>query len=244
VNDTLTYKLDVFEGPLDLLLHLIAQSKIRICDIVIADLLPQYLAQMEAMQEQQMEIASEFLEMAARLVHIKTVSLLPKSEEAEKMKQELTGQLLEYQECKRLAKLLAEQIAFDRFVRAPAEIENDPVYERTHTVEQLMKAYLMAAGRAGRRLPPPAESFHELVNRPVVSVSSGVYHVLRALRRQHHSMDAVFATAESRSQLVAIFLALLELIRSERVTVDDDGGLQLREGRLPEPGEEKQDADS
>jgi chromatin segregation and condensation protein Rec8/ScpA/Scc1 (kleisin family) len=57
-------------------------------------------------------------------------------------------------------------------------------------------------------------------------------------------MDAVFATAESRSQLVAIFLALLELIRSERVTVDDDGGLQLREGRLPEPGEEKQDADS
>ena len=79
MNETLTYKLDVFEGPLDLLLHLIAQSKIRICDIVIADLLPQYLEQREAMQEQQMEIASEFLEMAARLVHIKTVSLLPKS---------------------------------------------------------------------------------------------------------------------------------------------------------------------
>ncbi len=243
MREPLTYKLEAFEGPLDLLLHLIAQSKIQICDIVIADLLPQYLAQIEAMQEQQMEVASEFLEMAARLVHIKTVSLLPKSEEAEKMKQELTGQLLEYQECKRLAAVLAQKLAFDRFVRTPMQLETDPTYDRTHTLEQLMQAYLVSAGRAGRRLPPPAEDFHEIVAQPVVSVSAGVYHVLRALRRQYRTVDAVFATVQSRSQLVAVFLALLELIRGERVAISDTGDLQLREGHIA-PSEEEQNADS
>lgn len=231
VKEPFTYKLDAFEGPLDLLLHLIAQSKVQICDVSISQLLSQYMAKMEEMREQRMEIASEFLEMAARLVYIKTVSLLPKSEEAERMKQELTGQLLEYQECKRIAAVLAGQISFDRFTREPLRLEADPTYTREHTVTELMRAYLMAAGRAGRKLPPPEESFREIVARPVVSVSSGVYHVLRTLRRGYDHIDAVFETAESHSQLVAIFLALLELIRADRVAVGETGELTLNEGR-------------
>ena len=95
----LSYKLTVFEGPLDLLLTLIAKNKIDITDIIIADLLDQYMEQIKLMQEEELDVASEFLEMASRLVYIKSVSLLPKyEEEAEELKKELTGQLLEYQE--------------------------------------------------------------------------------------------------------------------------------------------------
>ena len=229
MTEAISYKLDVFEGPLDLLLHLIARNKLNIYDISISELLDQYLAKIHEMQEQ-MEVASSFLEMAARLVYIKTVSLLPKSPEAEQLKQELTGQLLEYQECKRIAQVLAAQISFDRFVRTPMEIESDQTYTRTHALTELMKAYLVSAGRAGRRLPPPAGSFHALVARPVVSVSTGAFRVLRMLRRRPVNIDDVFATASGHSELVAIFLAMLELIRSERVTMDDDGALTLRPG--------------
>ena len=79
--EKLSYKLETFEGPLDLLLYLITKNKLDICDIQISELLDQYMEQINAMQEADMDIASEFLEMAARLVYMKTVSLLPKHEE-------------------------------------------------------------------------------------------------------------------------------------------------------------------
>ena len=79
------YKTEVFEGPLDLLLHLIAKHKLNINDIPIFELVEQYIAYVKQMQEENMEIASEFLEMAARLVYIKTVSLLPVYEEVSKL---------------------------------------------------------------------------------------------------------------------------------------------------------------
>ena len=92
----ITYKLDVFEGPLDLLLHLISKNKLNIDDISLFELIEQYLAYIDKAKEQNADIQSEFLEMAARLVYLKTVALLPKYEEAELLKQELTGELLEY----------------------------------------------------------------------------------------------------------------------------------------------------
>ena len=84
--DNISFKLDVFEGPLDLLLHLISKHKLNINDIEISKLLEQYLLYIEQAKEQDLELAGEFLEMAARLIYIKTVSLLPKPEEAERNK--------------------------------------------------------------------------------------------------------------------------------------------------------------
>ena len=83
---TLSYKLEVFEGPLDLLLSLLSKNKLNIYDIPLAELLEQYMAHIDAMRENNMDVASEFLEMAARLVYMKTVSLLPKHDEVEKLK--------------------------------------------------------------------------------------------------------------------------------------------------------------
>ena len=81
--EQLSYKLPDFEGPLDLLLHLIAKNKLQISEVRISSLLDQYLEQIEQMQAADLDVASEFLEMASRLVYIKTVYLLPKLEDAE-----------------------------------------------------------------------------------------------------------------------------------------------------------------
>ena len=123
--EKLSFHAGDFEGPLDLLLHLIAKHKMDIRDIQISDLLEQYLSAIQSMQEQDLEIASEFLEMASRLVYLKTVTLLPRhEEESAKLKQELQGQLLEYQVCKMVAMELGRQSkGFSRFVRAPAKLE-------------------------------------------------------------------------------------------------------------------------
>ena len=115
-----------FEGPLDLLLHLIAKNKLDIKDIQISILVDQYVEQINRFKEYDMDVASEFLEMAARLVYLKTVSLLPKSEEAEELKAELTGELIEYQLCKAMAMKLAENIeGFKTAVRNPVTIDID-----------------------------------------------------------------------------------------------------------------------
>lgn len=223
--EKISYKLPSFEGPLDLLLYLISKNKLNIYDIQISTLLDQYMQHIKAMQAQDMDLASEFLEMAARLVHIKTVSLLPKHEEAEELKRDLTGQLLEYQECKQVAQRMAEQMNFDIFTRKQAVIDFDMTYQRTHRLKEIADAYLSAAGRGKRKLPPPAEAFSELVSRKVVSVASRIIHVLRTLwKRRAVPYEALFEHSEGKSELVATFLAVLELVKGKRVRIEDTGG--------------------
>ena len=101
--DKLEYKLEVFEGPLDLLLHLISKNKLNISDIELSVIVDQYIEHIRNMQQSDMDIASEFLEMASRLIYLKTVSLLPKHDEAEKMKEELVEELMEYERCRKIA---------------------------------------------------------------------------------------------------------------------------------------------
>ena len=112
--EQLSFKVAQVEGPLDLILQLISKHKLNIYDIEITKLLEQYMDYIQQVQSQQMEIASEFLEMASRLVYIKSVSLLPKHEELEEqLKQELTGQLIEYTLCRQVAQLLKKRYVGD-----------------------------------------------------------------------------------------------------------------------------------
>lgn len=220
--EKLSYKLHDFEGPLDLLLRLISKNKLNIYDIQISLLLDQYMEQIQAMREQNMDVASEFLEMAARLVYLKTAMLLPKHEEAEELKKELTGQLLEYQECQKVAAMLASQLTFDAISRQPAELEGDPFYHRQHDVRELQDAYFAAAGKGKRRLPPPPAAFSNIVSRKIVSVGSRIIFVLRRLwTAKEVTFDQLLEHAESKSQLVATFLAVLELVKSKRVEVEE-----------------------
>ena len=169
----LQYKLDVFEGPLDLLLSLIAKNKIDIYDIKISELLDQYMEQIAQMQENQMDIASEFLTMASRLVYIKSVMLLPKyEEEAEELKKELTGQLLEYAVCREIAAKLGTIYDFDTYCKDPSPVEFDMTYNRLHPSSDIVKGYISAVGRGKRRLPPSEQAFSGIVAHKIVSVNS------------------------------------------------------------------------
>lgn len=223
--EKLSYKLPVFEGPMDLLLHLISKHKLNIYDIPIVDLVEQYTACISQMQEADMEVASEFLEMAARLVYIKTVSLLPTDPQAQELKQELTGELLEYRDCQMMAQKLAEQTdGFLRFTREPEEFPVDTAYTRLHEPEELYRAYIAAAGKGRRRLPPPVEAFSGIVAHKIVSVGSRILFVLRRLVRGKKQRFLDFYTqSRSRSEMVATFLAMLELVKARRIEVDGDG---------------------
>ena len=222
--ETLSYKLEVFEGPLDLLLTLIAKNKLNIYDIPITLLLEQYMEQIERMQSENLDIASEFLEMAARLVHIKSVSLLPKREEEEALRRELTGQLLEYQQCRETAEKLRAMVSFDRLVRPQSKIPADHAYKRHHAPEEMLAAYLAAMGRKRRLAPPTAEAFSGIVAKPVVSVASQIVFVLRSLwKRRRVPFRELFRGKRDSSERIAAFLAVLELVKGRRLRVEGDG---------------------
>lgn len=221
----MSFKLEVFEGPLDLLLHLISKHKLNISDIPIMILVEQYLNYISDMAEQDMEVAGEFLEMAARLIYIKTVSLLPRKEEAEALKKELEGRLIEYSLCKAAAEKLRAAYSGDVFsVRAPMVIETDSVYSRRHDPMELVKAY---KGMEIKKNSRPAELepkvFSKLVSRKFVSVSSKIVFVLKKLYKEGTcSLEGMFSEITDRSERVAAFLAVLELTKSGRIILNDD----------------------
>ena len=225
MDTALQYKLPVFEGPLDLLLTLNSKNKIDIYDIQISDLLDQYMEQINQMQENQMDIASEFLTMASRLVYIKSVMLLPKyEEEAEELKKELSGQLLEYAVCREMAAKLGAVYDFDTFFRAPSPVEFDLTYNRTHPSGDIAAAYISAVGRGKRKLPPSEQAFSGIVAHKIVSVNGKIIHLMRRLRHgkklEYHE---IFEVCEGKSDLVATFLATLELVKGKRIRIDGTG---------------------
>lgn len=221
----LQYKLSAFEGPLDLLLTLISKNKIDIYDISISELLDQYMEQINMMQENQMDIASEFLTMASRLVYIKSVMLLPKyEEEAEELKKKLSGQLLEYAVCREMAAKLGDIYDFDSFYRDASPVEFDLTYNRIHPSEDIAKAYVSAVGRGKRKLPPSKDAFSGIVSHKIVSVNSKIIHLMRRLwhgkRLEYHE---IFEVCEGKSDLVATFLATLELVKGKRIRIEGSG---------------------
>jgi segregation and condensation protein A len=192
------------------------------------------MALIEDLSGDELEVASEFLEMAARLVHIKTLALLPRhEEEAERLRSELTGELIEYQVCRQVAAALREmQTPLPHFVR-PEQPQPQRPYAHRHDATELARAYLLATGRRQQRMPPPPERFRGIVGRRVVPVSARIRYLLRRLRR-HRRMDynEVFDGGE-RSERVATFIALLELIKAGRVRLsEDDQHIILNEGAL------------
>ena len=217
----LFYKLDDFEGPLDLLLQLIVKNKLNIYDIKLSLLIDQYLEQIEHFRQQEMDIASEFLEMASRLIYMKTVSLLPRQDEIERLKEELTGELLEYSICRAMAAKLATMTdGFDTFVKAPSQYEFDSAYELTHDSDILLGAYLTAVNKVKRPVAVSVAPFTRIVAKKIVSVSSKIVFVIRKLAFNGTSkLSSLYKTAKSRSELVATFLAVLELCKANRVKI-------------------------
>lgn len=233
--EKITYKLEVFEGPLDVLLSLIAKHKLNIYDIEISKLLEQYLIFIEEAHKQNLELAGEFLEMAARLIYIKTAALLPKPEEAEQLKKELEGALIELSLCKLAAEALAKRnISSDIFVRRPMKIAADMTYSLVHDPQTLVTAY---GGISVKKLKPEnrrvniESKINSVVKRRIVPVLTKVVHILRELYSTGSaSMDKLYEGVTDRSARVATFLAVLELTRSGRITISEDNTLIFFKG--------------
>ena len=234
--EELTFRLEDFEGPLELLLALVAKHKMDLHHIPILQLIDQYTRTVEAAQAVDPDAASSFIEMAAHLVEMKSYLLLPRSEEGERMKQELTGQLIEYDQCRRMAaQLRARGEASTVFVRRPVELEWDQTYALHHSPQLLADQWAALAGRKPLRPAPTQAQFEPLVTAPMVSVTSRVVYILRSLISGAAArMGQLFSPRQSRSTNVATFLALLELVRGGRVKLDGEGRLTMQRTRIKE----------
>ena len=223
--EQISYKLEVFEGPLDLLSALLSKNKLSIYDIPISSLLEQYLEHINAMKENDMEVASEFMVMASRLVYLKTVSLLPKHDEADALKEELAGEILEYEICKQMAQKLSTMTAgFDNFVKEQDTVQVDKTYVLKHPFECLTDYYLLAVGRGQRLKPPDTKVFTKIVTKKIVSVSTKVVHIMRKLiRGKKQNLKEIYLESNDRSELVATFLAVLELCKANRIKISGNG---------------------
>ena len=215
-------QLEVFEGPLDLLLHLIKKNELSITDIPIATITEQYLSTLELMQGLNLDVAGEFLVMAATLIHIKSRMLLPpgenedEEEEEGDPREELIRRLLEYQRFKEAAEELErrELLSRDVFVRrseAPEEAE-------TVGFESLSLFDLLSALRhVLERFPE--ERIHE-VTLDTISVREKMSFLLDELRRRGKVIfQSLFETATSRLEVVVTFLAMLELVKIRAIRV-------------------------
>ena len=236
----MTFHLEDFDGPLELLLALVAKHKMDLHNIPILQLIDQYTRTVEQ-ADPDPETASVFIEMAAHLVEMKSFLLLPRSEEGERMKQELTGQLIEYDQCRRMAALLrAKGETAPVFVRRPMEMELDNTYALHHAPQILADYWQALAGRTKTRRVPTQQQFEPLVSAPQVSVSSRVVYILRQLiAGGAKKMDQLFSRRQTRGANVATFLALLELVRGGRVTLGPEGELKMRRGRIDRTKEEQ-----
>ena len=162
----MTFHLEDFDGPLELLLALVAKHKMDLHNIPILQLIDQYTRTVEQ-ADPDPETASAFIEMAAHLVEMKSFLLLPRSEEGERMKQELTGQLIEYDQCRRMAALLrAKGEAAPVFVRRPMEMELDNTYALHHAPQILADYWQGLAGRTKPAVCPPSSSLSRWSPRP------------------------------------------------------------------------------
>ena len=217
--DNLTYKIEVFEGPMDLLLHLISKHKLNINDIPIVELVNQYLDYVRKMEEADFDVAGDFLEMAARLIYIKTCSLLPHDEESKELKKELEGRIIEYSLCKQAAQTLREVYVGDLvFIRTAIKLPVNKTYTREHDPQCLYDAYMGISKKARESVPLKAKMFEPIVSHKIVSVTSKIIHVLKRLYKHGEcDMADLYDGMTEKSEKVATFLAILELTKSGRI---------------------------
>jgi segregation and condensation protein A len=228
-----------FEGPLDMILLLLSRDKIEILDVSIAHLVEQYLAALAEWERMDIEIATEFTVMASHLVYLKTRMLLTVGDRRD---EEVDTLLLALQKRQRddqyrAIQWVADQLTpraagFDYLIK-PLSVLDDRQYLRRHDARDLQKAYLAFTERIELFNAPAIQNFTGIVGREHYPVSAGMEKLTERLARDR-KIPFVLLLREcgSRSECIALFLAVLELCKEGRATpVDEAGGLMLIAGR-------------
>ena len=222
-----------FEGPLDVIFLLLSKNKIEIQDVSITAILEQYLAYLDEMKRLDMEIASEFITMASHLMLIKTKMLLSAAEQAEA---ESELDLLRQSLIERQRKEAIEQIRIAitwleprneigrcLFTKEPEPLRKDQTYRYQHEVNDLLRSLDEIAERNQQRLPPPTVNFKGIVGKERYPVTKKATEVVRRLiLRGVERLKNLFKGNKSRSEIVATFLAVLELCKTNSVNLEDD----------------------
>jgi segregation and condensation protein A len=217
-----TFRLEGFEGPLDLLLHLIQKNELDIFNIPIALVTEQYLEYLQLIKVLNLDVAGEYLLMASTLLYIKSKMLLPKSlegeEEEEDPRAELVRRLLEYQRYKEAAGELEKRPMLDRdvFIRLMAtELEEVPEEESIEVnLFELLEAFRQVLERVR------ADTVHEVILEHL-SVEDKIQEILTLLGRENRSMafHRLFPEQASRRVVVITLLAILELVKMKRIRI-------------------------
>lgn len=230
---TYEVKLDIFEGPLDLLLHLIKELEIDIYDIPMASLTAQYMEYINQMKELEINVASEYLVMASELLKIKSFMLLPEpisvEEDYTDPREQLMEQLLEYQNYKQYAEELFQlKKENDRtYIKAPHEFEeSDEVAEDLNlTLEHLLEAYQKVRMRVSLSQKQTISIRREVVSKEhAESYITDKFNEKTSLR-----LSELFSLDESRAMVVALFMVVLDWVKSHKMIINtlDDGEYQF-----------------
>ncbi len=240
-----------FDGPLDVILLLLSKNKIEIQDISISSILEQYLAYLEEMKRMDMEIASEFIAMASHLMYIKTKMLLSVSDQAEAQSEmELLIRSLEerqrkeaYEQIQTACAWLEQrnEIGCRLFVKQPEPIRKNGAYQYRHDPRDLLEAMTAIAERSASLLPPPVNNFAGIVGAEPYPVVTKAAEVLKRLILSGVSkFKSLFHGNRSRSEIVATFLAILELckMKSVRLGTDDGDEVTVTYLKMPDASEQ------
>lgn len=220
-----------FEGPLDLILHLLSKNKIEIRDIKISELLKQYLNYLEQIKRMDLEIASEFVTMASHLVYIKSRMLLSLSDDHAEEELDLLMQALEerqrQEEYRRIAVgrdfLTARaDVGRNLYLHPPMPLVPNKTYTYRHTPDALVRALVEMTARFERRLPPTPAAFTRIVGREPYSVEDMIALIVNRLKNKGKGLfSTLLSLGQTRSERVALFLGLLELCRNHRLTIEE-----------------------
>ena len=227
--ENINYKFELFEGPLELLVTLVEKNKLKIDDIPIDLLCEQYMVYMHEASQHNIELACEFTYMASELMLIKSRLLLPRDPvKDEDPRQPLIDALKEYQRAKLAASELSDMYSLfgGRMIKEQDDISPDKKYVADHSVELLKNALIHVFTEVRITERDAKDAFSEIVNAPVVPVESVMSDLIESLKSSPVYLDSFFrkTTAErlTRSELIAKFISILELLKSHIIMIDDE----------------------
>lgn len=225
-EDDYKFKIDQFEGPLDLLLHLIKITKIDICDIFLSDITEQYLEMMKDIENVDVEKASEFINMSATLLEIKSKHLLPRDEELtdeEDPEQRLIRQIEEYKLFKEQGEVLAKIEDVNRFYKKPDNSVGEFQYELPEKLS--VDAMIRAFTDIMQKMTIKAEVVQEKkIEKERFTVAQKINQIKDWLiTKERFKFKDMFEDSHSRNEVINTFLALLELLKRQYITVEQNG---------------------
>ena len=233
----LNVKLQVFEGPLDLLLHLLEKNKVNIYDIPIVEITSQYMEYIDEMKRQDLNVMSEFLVMAATLIDIKSKMLLPKDpkqeEEEEDPRAELVQQLLEYKMYKCMAfELKDRQIDAEKIMyKAPTIPKEVMAYEEPVDLQELMsdvtlarlnEIYKSIMKKQADKIDPVRSKFGKIEKEEVSLEDKMVYLEEYAMNHEYFSFRNLLEAQAGKIEIIVTFLAILELMKTGKIIISQE----------------------